>query len=683
MVTTTLELEAEAAFAVVDQLEAALTAVGESLSSGLDAAVSSFSADPITAAIDEAVAAAVGNVEGQTLTLAVEAETSAIPSEIEGAVAEASPEPIDVQVNAEGAQEAATQIDAVTASAGDLQSAAEGAVGALGGIGGAAGGAAGQLGIVGTAAAVTVGSFFELATMGGEVQQVNAELDRSLEASGRSAGGFGDHIRDLASDIQEYSGLSDEAVVSAASLLAQFDNVRNTADQPLFDQILELSADLARVWGTDLSTAAVQLGRAFNDPENAVTRLRRTFPALTKAQVDQVAAMAAAGDVAGAQAELYDLLNSKVGDAAEVYGDTLPGQIDKAQESLGELAETVGGVVVPGVSAMTENVNDLARAVGDLDFEGVIEGVIKFANPLGQISTGLDAISESLGAPEWLQLGDLLGTTPLADAILGTGNELEAAGTVTGELAGSLGEVASEATSAEDAIAALSDEIDAYMSGIVDVPAAQRELRQSFSQLAEANLSGTWDDQAVAMEGVVQQSAELISTLNEQGASEGELQNAIDSTIFILANERAAGRITGDQFDTLSGQIRAVPTKSETRVSAPGASEAIRQFQLVRTTIDGIPRDVVVRVSVPNLGAIIGDVQGAARAFHELPESGAVVPARRGGGGGGGATVVINQTVNVGGDVDSTTARRIGADMIDGAQARLQERHLFVEASLA
>ena len=87
------------------------------------------------------------------------------------------------------------------------------------------------------------------------------------------------------------------------------------------------------------------------------------------------------------------------------------------------------------------------------------------------------------------------------------------------------------AAALEDAISGLSSEIDDYIGKLFDVPDAQQALRQSFSDLAAAMDTGTWDDQADAMQGVVESTAEVIDAQNRSGASQEEMDTTIYAAI--------------------------------------------------------------------------------------------------------------------------------------------------------
>src|SRR6185436_1660488 len=62
-----------------------------------------------------------------------------------------------------------------------------------------------------------------------ESDQAIAQLGNTIEATGRKTAGLQTGITQLATQIQNYSGISDEAVISAQTMLLQFENIGDDA----------------------------------------------------------------------------------------------------------------------------------------------------------------------------------------------------------------------------------------------------------------------------------------------------------------------------------------------------------------------------------------------------------------------------------------------------------------------
>ena len=81
-----------------------------------------------------------------------------------------------------------------------------------------------------------------------------------------------------------YLRLDDKEVIQTQNVLLTFTQVANEE----FDRATEVAYDMAAVLGTDASSAALQLGKALNDPVKGVTALGRAGVQLTESQKEQI-----------------------------------------------------------------------------------------------------------------------------------------------------------------------------------------------------------------------------------------------------------------------------------------------------------------------------------------------------------------------------------------------------------
>lgn len=171
----------------------------------------------------------------------------------------------------------------------------------------------------------------------------------------------------------------------------------------------------------------------------------------------------------------------------------------------------------------------------------------------------------------------------------------------------------------EEAIAALSQEIDDYLAGAFDVPSAQRDLRDSFQSLFEALAPGasSVDEINQALQDTVESTAAVVNAQIQQNASQEEVNATLAASRQRLMDTFRAGLISQQQFIEYSRVLDGIKPIVRTAVSTPGADESIEKLRTVRTTVDGIPRDIQVRVSVDQ-GALAADVAGAAAQLRSL-----------------------------------------------------------------
>ena len=516
--------------------------------------------DDVASAIESALSSVDGTVEA-----VVEADVSTAQSEIDSL--ESSPVDVPVDADVETAQSEIDGIDggqaevAVTADTAQAQASIDdlsGSIGALGdvaGVGGA-GGALGGLtdsltelaGVSGGAAAavgLAVGALGMSVSAAADAQVVTAETESILGSLGDTAVVTGDHIAELSQRVMEYSGFSDEAVQSGANTLLMFDQIQSAE---VFDRAIESAADLAVKMGTDVPSAARALATVLSDPEGGMGRLKRQVGDLTDAQKEQVAAFMAVGDVAGAQKVILDSLDGSIGNLAEDYGQTLTGSMDRARESMDELAESTGQSMLP----VMESLADLAGPIG--------EWTQKFHDATGNLA-----------------MGPISGITGTIEALSGAGIQLHGVGTLIGELPPGLEDTAAAADAAaaemQDFTAAMSD----YLDEVVNIPASQRDVQESITDMVATmqDSEASWFDMADAQDSVITNTAEMITNLRDNGASQAELDGAIQNTIGMLRAERDAGHITKEKFRELRDEILGIPHKASTVVTTPGLTEGI------------------------------------------------------------------------------------------------------------
>lgn len=551
---------------------------------------------PVIAETGEAEAE-ISSLEGEPVDLPVDADTSGAQADIDSLEGE----PVDLPVGAD-TSEAQSEIDAIDGGSvvttvtadtsqaqegiNDLSGSVEGLLGTLGGGGG--GGAVGALGdfagalgvgsvgVAGLTAGLGAAAYAasEVLQSFGEAQVVAAETNSMLGSLGDGAVTSSAHISELSQSIMEYSGFSDEAVQSGANTLLMFENINS---QPVFDRALNDAADLARRLGTDVPSAARMLGMALQDPEAGMNRLRRAGIVLTESQKATVEAMMETGDVAGAQEVIFDALEGRIGNVAEDYGDTVPGQMDKANESIDEMKESFGQLLAPMAAFGASAAADVADGINAITVSagGWLHGA---AVDLGQ---WIGLVDESAGAADGASRSFVDLGAVSSDALFTGGHASQF-------MADRLGDTEGEASDAERAISDLAQAIDDYVNGIVSVPAAQRDLRQSFADLAAANVDGTWNDQAEAMEDVIVNTANLVQTQNDLGFSTEQMNATIYGAIGILNAAHDAGQITDDQFARLSAQIQGIPVPDPINVET-NAPDAEAQVKTLGDTIEKTP----------------------------------------------------------------------------------------------
>lgn len=180
-----------------------------------------------------------------------------------------------------------------------------------------------------------------------EQERVTAQLNAALKSTGEIAGFTADELLKQAATFQKVSTFSDEAVISMQSVLLTFTKIRDIN----FTRTEEAILNLATRMGTDLQAAAVQLGKALNDPIANLGELGRAGIQFSKDQKKLIKTLAETGRLAEAQGIVLDELDTQFGGAARAARDTLGGAFAALKNAAGDLLEQDG---LPGIRGEIE-----------------------------------------------------------------------------------------------------------------------------------------------------------------------------------------------------------------------------------------------------------------------------------------------------------------------------------------
>jgi len=213
------------------------------------------------------------------------------------------------------------------------------------------------------AAAIGDGLVMALRTGVDEMQQqekVSAQTAAALKSTGNAAGVTKGHIEAMASALQAQTGMQDDAIQSGQNLLLTFTNISNKGPDKMFDRATKAALDLSVAFHKDLNGSSVLVGKALNDPVKGLTALGRVGVQFTASQKATIKSLVETGQAAKAQKLILGELEKQVGGSAKAFGDTTPGQIQKAKRAFEDLSQgavsalaPIGAAVLPAlVTAM-------------------------------------------------------------------------------------------------------------------------------------------------------------------------------------------------------------------------------------------------------------------------------------------------------------------------------------------
>lgn len=254
-------------------------------------------------------------------------------------------------------------------------------------------------------------------------EKVAAQTNAVIASTGGVAGVSAKHIDSLSQALLKKSGTDDEVIKSGANMLLTFTNIRNVAgaNNDIFDQATKATLDLSVAMGKDMTSSAILVGKALQDPIKGMTALTRAGIQFTEVQKDAIKHLVATGNVMAAQKIILGELTTQFGGSAKAAGDTLPGQLNKLRETFNNLAGSLVGSVAPALEKTTQRLTDWLsntenqqRVQRDLNevvktTKGVIEDLTpvvkgafgafkKFADNVGGAKNALELLGGTLAA---------------------------------------------------------------------------------------------------------------------------------------------------------------------------------------------------------------------------------------------------------------------------------------------
>ena len=225
-----------------------------------------------------------------------------------------------------------------------------------------------------------------------ESQDVLADLNATIASTGGVAGVTSQAAQDLANSLQNVTRFGDESILKGESMLLTFTKI----GQDVFPQATEAMLNMATKFKTDASQAAIQLGKALNDPIEGVGALRRVGVALTDEQEKQIKSFMAVGDIASAQKVILGELETEFGGLARAAGQTFAGKMDILKNRLDNVKETIGLALIPILENLMDKFTPLIPVIEDI------------ANKISMVFGGIT--EAGLGSVEmWDAIGNIIG----------------------------------------------------------------------------------------------------------------------------------------------------------------------------------------------------------------------------------------------------------------------------------
>jgi uncharacterized protein YdbL (DUF1318 family) len=218
------------------------------------------------------------------------------------------------------------------------------------------------------------------------IESINAQTAQTISSMGNAANISAKEVEALAGQLEKLTATEAESIQEGANLLLTFGNISNQLGEgnDIFTQTTEIMVDFARVMRKGPADAAIQLGKALNDPTTGMTALRKAGVSFTEQQQEQIKALQSSGDLLAAQKVILAELQRQFGGSGAAYAKTFSGQLDLMGHELGTIGEEATMAVMPALQGMIEQLRllipeigpKLKAAIESVDWKGLTTAIV-------------------------------------------------------------------------------------------------------------------------------------------------------------------------------------------------------------------------------------------------------------------------------------------------------------------
>ncbi len=260
-------------------------------------------------------------------------------------------------------------------------------------------------GAMGAAASVAIGALAAGLPVLAETERRLLQQEQLIKATGYSSGYTATQLDELARSVAMATLTSTQEASKAIGVMLTFRSVMNDQNNT-FERAIYLSQDMASVMGSDITSAAKQLGKALEMPSTGMTALRESGVSFTQSQIDMVKAMEESGRVADAQAFILNELDNQIGGAAGAEAGGLVGTVDTLGQTWEELLETmadksgtmfVAKTTLEGMINIAKDLKDLIDPAPLVEFNELFKERVELEDRLRNMGDYNDLPSISFG----------------------------------------------------------------------------------------------------------------------------------------------------------------------------------------------------------------------------------------------------------------------------------------------
>jgi hypothetical protein len=184
-----------------------------------------------------------------------------------------------------------------------------------------------------------------------------AGVEQAVRRTGGAAGFTAIQLKAIASELQNITGIGDEEILKGVTKqLLTFTLITGTSFKRAQEAVLDLNAVIAGGEIGGLTSQAIQLGKALENPIAGVGALSRAGVTFTEEQKKMIAGFVKQNDLMSAQDIILKEIENKYGGQAKALAGALGGTKQYAA-AVGDLKEAIGGLIasIPGLNFLIVN----------------------------------------------------------------------------------------------------------------------------------------------------------------------------------------------------------------------------------------------------------------------------------------------------------------------------------------
>lgn len=207
------------------------------------------------------------------------------------------------------------------------------------------------------------------------LEKAVTRVDTVLKSTKFAAGFSSEDIQNQAKELSKGIVAKRDEILDAQGMLLSFHSIRGDT----FKETTKVVADFATFYKEDMTQAALQVGKAVNDPLKGMNRLVRMGVEFSQSQKDAIKNYTAQGNLVKAQAIILGELKTEFGGQAQAFALTDAGKIQVASKQWEEMQFAIGEIIskveVSLIPSFTKIVDSIKTAFNSSVIQFFIEHI--------------------------------------------------------------------------------------------------------------------------------------------------------------------------------------------------------------------------------------------------------------------------------------------------------------------